>query len=191
MNRRSFLLRTLGTSLLAAPALAQTATPEAEEEDPLAAKIVRVRGVAPGQIHVVPRDFDLYWTSPDDTRGRAIRYRVAIGRDGLYEPGSFLVGAKKEWPSWRPTDEMIEREPEKYKKYEDGMPGGPNNPLGARALYLFTAGGADSMLRIHGTSDTRSIGSRASNGCVRMFNSHVIHLYEQVPLGAPAVLHPA
>ncbi|TCP40797.1 L,D-transpeptidase [Rhodovulum marinum] len=190
MKRRSFLLQTVSASLLAAPALAQTGAPEAPEDNPLAAKLVRIRNIPPGQIHVVPRDFALYWTLPD-RKDRAIRYRVAIGRDGLYEPGSFRVGAKKEWPSWRPTDEMIEREPHKYKKYEDGMPGGPNNPLGARALYLFTAGGADSMLRIHGTTDTRSIGSRASNGCVRMFNSHVIHLYDQVPIGALAVLHPA
>lgn len=191
MNRRSFLFQTLGAGMAGMPALAQTAKPEAAEEDPLAPKIVRLKGVAPGEIHVVPRDYALYWTLPDDRRGRAIRYRVAIGRDGLYEPGSFLVGAKKEWPSWRPTDEMIKRAPHKYKKYEDGMPGGPTNPLGARAIYLFTDAGADSMLRIHGTTDTGSIGSRASNGCVRMFNSHVIHLYDQVPLGTRAVLHPA
>ncbi|SIO15137.1 L,D-transpeptidase catalytic domain [Rhodovulum sp. ES.010] len=191
MHRRAFLLQGLCAGLIAAPALGQTGTNDGAGENPLAARMVRVKGVPPGEIHVVPRDFALYWTLHDDDRGRAIRYRVAIGRDGLYEPGSFVIGAKKEWPSWRPTDEMIEREPERYKKYEDGMPGGPDNPLGARALYLFTANGGDSMLRIHGTTDTGSIGRRASSGCVRMFNSHVIHLYERVPLGTRAILHPA
>ncbi|TCO72411.1 L,D-transpeptidase [Rhodovulum euryhalinum] len=188
MKRRTFLLSTLGTGLFAAPALSRTATPDPEEADPLAPRMVRIKNVEPAEIHVVPREFALYWTLPNK-KGRAIRYRVSIGRDGLYEPGVFTVGAKKEWPSWRPTDDMIERQPHLYKQYEDGMPGGPNNPLGARAIYLFTNAGGDSMLRIHGTQDLASIGRRASNGCVRMANSHVVHLYEQVPLGARVVLH--
>jgi lipoprotein-anchoring transpeptidase ErfK/SrfK len=68
------------------------------------------------------------------------------------------------------------------------MPGGPNNPLGARALYLFTPNGGDSFLRIHGTNAPRTIGTRVSNGCARLVNSHVVHLYDQVPLGARVFL---
>ncbi|HDR27245.1 L,D-transpeptidase [Rhodovulum sp.] len=186
MNRRSFLLNAAAAGLIGGPALAQGTKPAPAEPDPLAPRIVRIRNVEPGEVHVVPRDFALYWTLPE---GRAIRYPVSIGRDGLYVSGVFRIDVKKEWPSWRPTDEMIARQPHLYKKYEDGMPGGPNNPLGARALYLFTFAGADSMLRIHGTNDLASIGQRSSNGCVRMLNAHVIHLYEQVPLGSRAILH--
>ena len=70
----------------------------------------------------------------------AIRYAVGIGRPGLYESGEFYVGAKKEWPSWTPTPDMIKREPGKYAKYKDGLPGGLNNPLGSRGQYLFQPG---------------------------------------------------
>jgi len=187
MKRRTFLLQTVGAATLGAPAIAQTDPAPKTLPDEYNARYVRIRGVEPNEIHVVPRDFALYWTLPEN---RAIRYPVAIGRAGLYEPGVFLVGAKKEWPEWTPTREMIEREPQLYKKYEDGMPGGPDNPLGARALYLFTEAGRDTFLRIHGTRDYGSIGHQASNGCVRMANSHVTHLYDQVPLGTRAVLHP-
>ena len=79
---------------------------------------------------------------------------------------------------------MIERDPAAYEKYQDGMPGGPGNPLGARALYLFKDG-ADTFFRIHGTNAPRSIGTNASNGCIRMVNAHVMDLYERVPLGTP------
>jgi lipoprotein-anchoring transpeptidase ErfK/SrfK len=149
-------------------------------------RIIRIKGdINPGEIHVDPNLFALYWTLPD---GKAIRYAVGIGREGLYESGAFFVGAKKEWPEWTPTPEMIEREPELYKRWEDGMPGGPGNPLGARALYLFTKDRGDTFLRIHGTNAPRTIGTRVSNGCARLINSHMIHLYDQIPLGAPVYL---
>lgn len=83
--------------------------------------------LAPYEIHVDPGQHALYWTLPDR---KAIRYAVGIGRPGLYEAGEFYVGAKKEWPSWTPTPDMIKREPGKYAKYKDGLPGGLNNPLG-------------------------------------------------------------
>lgn len=188
MKRRSFLLQAGAAAGLAAPALAQTVETVEKLPDAYNARYVRVKGSAPSQLHVVARNHHLYWTLEKD---RAVRYPVAIGRDGLYEPGVFYIGAKKEWPEWTPTPEMIAREPHLYKKYENGMPGGPNNPLGARALYLFTEKGGDSFLRIHGTNDLSGIGRSVSNGCVRMANAHVIHLYDQVPLGARVVLHPA
>ena len=85
---------------------------------------------------------------------------------------------------------MIEREPEKYEQYENGMNGGPTNPLGSRALYLYV-GNRDTYLRIHGTPSPRSIGSRASSGCVRMVMAHIIGLYDQVQLPTTAHLYPA
>lgn len=85
---------------------------------------------------------------------------------------------------------MIKRQPEVYGKYADGVPGGPNNPLGSRALYLHNANGYDTMLRIHGTPKPWTIGSAVSNGCARLVNAHIEHLYEQVPVGSKVVLYP-
>jgi len=143
-------------------------------------------GFAPGEIHVNPNTFKLYWTLPDQT---AIRYSVGVGRRHLYEPGVFYVGAKKEWPSWTPTPDMIKREPDHYAKWADGMPGGANNPLGARALYLYVPGKGDSFLRIHGTGEPWTIGTEVSNGCARLVNDHVIDLYDRVPVGTRVVLY--
>ncbi len=147
------------------------------------ARIVPVQaGLQLGSIHIVPENYSLYYVLPDN---QAIKYGVAVGREGLYWAGSAVIGRKVEWPSWRPTDEMIERDPDSYLKYIDGMPGGPENPLGARALYFFQ-GDTDTAIRVHGTILPASIGSSASNGCFRMYNSHVIDLYNRVALGAGA-----
>jgi lipoprotein-anchoring transpeptidase ErfK/SrfK len=138
-----------------------------------------------GSIIVDPNAFALYWvTGPK----KGILYTVGVGRGNLYESGTFTIGAKKEWPSWTPTPEMIARNPGQYARWADGMPGGPKNPLGARALYLFTAGGGDSFLRIHGTPEPWTINSAVSNGCVRLVNEHIAALYEEVPIGAPVFL---
>lgn len=151
-------------------------------------RLVRLNGAMPPyQIHVIPDDFALYWTLPDST---AIRYAVGIGRPGLYEPGTFHVGARKEWPSWTPTPDMIAREPEKYAQHADGMPGGVDNPLGARALYLFTPERGDTFLRIHGTAEPATIGRAVSNGCARLVNDQIIDLYDRVPLDTVVVLYP-
>lgn len=141
----------------------------------------------PGTIIVDPDYFALYLAV---TERKGIQYSVGVGRGNLYESGWFSVGAKKEWPSWRPTDEMIARNPDSYAKWADGMPGGPENPLGARALYLFDEMGNDTFLRIHGTPEPWTIGSAVSNGCVRLANEHIIELYDQVALGAPVLLLP-
>ena len=186
ITRRTFTASLAAASAAPAlPSLAQTAEPYVIPEEQMP-RIVRIkRGATPGEIHVNPDTFALYWTLP---KNKAIRYSVGIGREGLYESGTFFIGAKKEWPEWTPTPEMIEREPHLYKQWEDGMPGGPSNPLGARALYLFTAERGDTFLRIHGTNAPRTIGTRVSNGCARLVNSHMIHLYDQVPLNARVVL---
>ncbi|MGB3408369.1 MAG: L,D-transpeptidase [Jannaschia sp.] len=149
---------------------------------------VRIRAeIAPNEVHVIPDSFMLYWTQPNQ---RAIRYMVRVGRDTLYEAGEFYVGAKKEWPSWTPTPDMIARNPGAYKQFEDGMPGGPDNPLGARALYLFQPGRGDTYLRIHGTNAPNTIGSAVSNGCAGMLNDHIVDLYRRVPMQSRVVLHP-
>jgi lipoprotein-anchoring transpeptidase ErfK/SrfK len=115
--------------------------------------------------------------------GRAKRYVVAVGKEGLNFSGNAVVGRKAEWPRWIPTPEMIERDPGHYARYADGgMDGGPQNPLGARALYLYQ-NGHDTAFRIHGTNAPGSIGYSVSNGCIRMLNEHVTELYEIVPVG--------
>ena len=141
----------------------------------------------PGEIHVDPGGYALYFTQP---KNMALRWSVGIGRVGLYESGEFYVGAKKKWPSWTPTQDMIKRSPGLYKKHEDGMPGGPQNPLGARALYLFQPGIGDTFLRIHGTNAPNTIGRRVSNGCARLVNDQIVDLYEIIPMQTRVVLHP-
>lgn len=121
--------------------------------------------------------------------GWALRYGISVGREGLDWRGTAEVYRKAQWPSWRPTPEMIERDPEQYLRWADGQPGGPTNPLGARAIYLRTlATRADEGIRIHGTPQWRSIGRRASNGCFRMVNHDVIDLYDRVQIGARVVV---
>lgn len=142
-------------------------------------------GLNSGDIHVDPTSRFLYHIQSD---GTAMRYGVAVGRAGLYQPGTFRIQRVAEWPSWTPTANMIAREPEVYGQYAGGVPGGPDNPLGARALYLF-AGGRDTYLRIHGTPQPWSIGTSASSGCVRLVNDHVIQLAANVNTGNRAVLH--
>ncbi len=119
--------------------------------------------------------------------GRAVRYGVGVGRQGLALKGNAYVGRKAEWPSWTPTPNMIRREPERNLKYAGGMPGGLNNPLGARALYLYRDGN-DTMFRLHGTNQPQSIGHAMSSGCIRMLNHDIIDLYERVPVGARVVV---
>ena len=118
---------------------------------------------------------------------RARRYAIAVGRDGLQYKGAVKVGDKQEWPRWIPTKEMQQREPAKYGKYADGMPGGGQNPLGARAIYLYE-NGRDTHLRIHGTIAPETIGTDSSNGCFRMINEHVMDLYRRVPMGTQVVV---
>lgn len=141
----------------------------------------------PGTIMVDPNVFALYFMI--DTQ-LALKFTVGIARGNLYEAGTFYLGAKKEWPSWTPTKEMIARDPDHYAKWANGMPGGPTNPLGARALYLFDQPRGDTFLRIHGTPEPWTIGSAVSNGCVRLVNEHIALLYDRAQLGAPIVLYP-
>ncbi|MBL8584192.1 MAG: L,D-transpeptidase [Rhizobiaceae bacterium] len=122
-----------------------------------------------------------------ESSSSARRYAIAVGREGLEFKGSAKVGDKQEWPRWIPTKEMQERDPKKYGQYKDGMNGGPDNPLGARAIYLYQ-GKKDTHIRIHGTNQPQSIGTNASNGCFRMVNDHVIDLYKRVKLGTQVIV---
>ena len=116
----------------------------------------------------------------------ATRYGIGVGKAGFEWSGEALITDRKTWPTWTPPKEMIERKPE-LAKFEKGQPGGPTNPLGARALYL-TTNGVDYGYRIHGTPDWWSIGTNASSGCIRMINQDVLDLYSRVPDGAKVIV---
>lgn len=119
--------------------------------------------------------------------GRAIRYGIGVGKQGMSWRGRATIGRKAEWPRWTPTSAMIARDPEKNGPWAGGMQGGLDNPLGARALYLYQ-GNRDTMYRIHGTSEPWSIGRAVSSGCIRMFNQDIIDLYSRVPTGTTVVV---
>jgi lipoprotein-anchoring transpeptidase ErfK/SrfK len=140
---------------------------------------VAYSGHAVGSIVIDPRQKFLYYI---ETPFSARRYGVAVGKEGLDFHGGATVGDMQEWPRWIPTADMIERAPEKYAQYADGMDGGPGNPLGARAIYLYD-GKQDTHVRIHGTIQPWTIGTAASNGCFRMVNESVIDLYARVNVG--------
>lgn len=118
--------------------------------------------------------------------GKAMRYGIAVGKDGFQWAGEALITNRRHWPTWTPPKEMIARKPE-LEKWKDGQPGGPTNPLGARALYL-TTNGVDYGFRIHGTPEWNSIGRNASSGCFRMINQDVMDLYDRVPNGVKVVV---
>lgn len=140
-----------------------------------------------GSIVVDPGERYLYYVQ---SRGRAIRYGVGVGRAGYQFKGNAYVGRKATWPRWTPTANMIADNPEKNGPWARGMEPGLENPLGARALYLYS-GGRDTMYRIHGTNEPSSIGENVSSGCVRMFNQDVIDLHDRAPIGAQVVVRPS
>ena len=137
----------------------------------------------PGSIVVDARRKHLYLIQPGK---KAIRYGIAVGKEGFGWTGSSVLQWKQKWPTWTPPAEMIARKPE-LQKYADGMKGGDENPLGARAMYLYKDG-RDTMYRIHGTTKPHSIGKAASSGCFRMINQDVIDLYNRVGSSRISVL---
>ncbi len=190
MNRRDLIKTTTAFALLGATPLAAAPTvPTYNVPEKYLPREVSLRvNLAPGEVHVFPDEFAVYWTLPEQ---RAIRYTCGIGRVGLYEPGEFYVGAKKEFPSWKPTPDMVKRSPAQYARYaEDGIKGGLTNPLGARALYLFEPGRGDTFLRLHGTHLPNTIGRAVSNGCARLVNDQMVDLYNRVPMQSRVVLYP-
>jgi lipoprotein-anchoring transpeptidase ErfK/SrfK len=141
-------------------------------------------GFAPGTIVIDTSDRFLHLVL---SGGRAIRYGVGVGRQGATWRGRARVGRKADWPGWTPTASMIRANPEKNGPWAGGMPGGPDNPLGARALYLYD-GSRDTMYRIHGTNEPWSIGQNVSSGCIRLINHDIIDLHARVPEGTTVVV---
>lgn len=140
----------------------------------------------PGTIVVDPKNRFLYLVMEN---GQALRYGVGVGREGFAWSGTARIHHAGEWPKWFPPAEMVKRDP-KAARFAGGMAGGLENPLGARALYLFQ-GERDTLYRIHGTNDPSSIGKAVSSGCIRLFNQDIIDLYSRVPEGTKVTVLPA
>jgi lipoprotein-anchoring transpeptidase ErfK/SrfK len=149
-------------------------------------RAVEYRGrEAAGTIVVDPRARHLYFVQGN---GQAIRYGVGVGRQGFSWFGTATVNSKQAWPDWYPPKEMIARDPKLARSLSElqsgiGMHGGPGNPLGARALYLWQ-GNKDTLYRIHGTTEPWTIGTSVSSGCIRMVNQDAIDLYNRASVGA-------
>ena len=143
-------------------------------------------GQRPGTLVVDTGNHFLYYTYPG---GKAMRYGVGLGREGFLWAGRGVIQYKRKWPRWVPPDEMIARQPElaEYQAETGGMPGGLDNPLGARALYIFR-NGEDTQYRLHGSPEWWTIGKNVSSGCVRMINQDVVDLYDRVPGKTPVLV---
>jgi lipoprotein-anchoring transpeptidase ErfK/SrfK len=138
----------------------------------------------PGTIVVDTRNRYLYLI---EANNKAMRYGIGVGRQGFAWSGEATIKVKRQWPKWIPPKEMVARDPA-AAEWANGMPGGRlDNPLGARAMYLYQ-GNQDTLYRLHGTNDPRSIGKAISSGCVRLLNQDVIDLYNRVPIGTKVVV---
>ena len=193
-------------TLLGLVACATTTTQVSRKADPaFARKVVTYpTPVRAGTIVIDPGSHFLYLVQGD---GQAIRYGVGVGGEGFGWSGVAMVHSKQEWPDWRPPAEMLERKPELIEHMTKlgetgldcpaviapqlqsgiGMPGGPDNPLGARALYLWQ-GNKDTLYRIHGTNEPWTIGHSVSAGCIRMTNEDVADLYDRIPVDTKVIV---
>jgi lipoprotein-anchoring transpeptidase ErfK/SrfK len=138
---------------------------------------------APGTIIVDTGTKYLYYVLGG---GKAMRYGIGVGKQGFEWHGTARVAMKREWPTWTPPREMIQRQP-KLAEFRDGMDPGITNPLGARALYLFNKGG-DTGYRLHGTPEWWSIGKAMSSGCIRLMNQDIMDLYNRAEVGAKVIV---
>ena len=187
MNRRTLLKGLFASAGAAAIAGAPDLTDTAHAHHTAKWRPQRVRHsfrYAPGTVVVDPHSRFLYLI---ESRRHARRYGVGVGRAGRSFRGVGTIARKAKWPRWTPTRNMIRREPDKYARFAGGVPGGPGNPLGSRALYLYR-NGRDTYYRIHGTTNPSSIGRAVSNGCIRMRNADVNDLYRRVPVGSRVVV---
>jgi lipoprotein-anchoring transpeptidase ErfK/SrfK len=178
-------------ALLGLVACATTTTPVSRQADPaFARKVVTYSSpVPPGTIVIDPANHFLYLVQ---SGGQAIRYGVGVGGEGFGWSGKASVHTKQEWPDWYPPAEMLQRKPELREHMTQlqsgiGMPGGPENPIGARALYLWQ-GNKDTLYRIHGTNEPWTIGQNVSSGCIRLTNDDIVDLYNRTPTGAKVVV---
>jgi lipoprotein-anchoring transpeptidase ErfK/SrfK len=134
------------------------------------------RGYKPGTVVISTTERRLYYVLPG---GEAIRYGVGVGREGFTWSGAKTVTMKRQWPDWSPPPQMLKRRPDLPRH----MPGGMDNPLGARAIYL-----GSSVYRIHGSNEPDTIGAAVSSGCIRMTNKDVVDLYDRVKVGTKVVV---
>ena len=155
----------------------------------LRAKVDYATAEPAGTIVIDPGEKHLYQVLEG---GRATRYGIGVGREGFGWSGTATIREKREWPDWYPPKEMIQRQPEIRRQLTDlegglGMPGGPRNPLGARAMYLWQ-NNKDTLYRIHGTFEPHTIGKNVSSGCIRMINQDAIDLYSHTEPGTKVVV---
>jgi lipoprotein-anchoring transpeptidase ErfK/SrfK len=141
------------------------------------------RSEDPGTVVIDPKAHFLFHVLGG---GQAMRYGVGVGRTGFGWSGNAEIRMKRRWPRWVPPKEMVHRD-KRAKKWAHGQPGGPGNPLGARALYLYSDG-KDTLYRIHGTTEPESIGKSVSSGCIRMLNEDVADLFDQVMIGTKVIV---
>ncbi len=134
----------------------------------------------PGTVTIDTKNRFLYLSMEN---GQAMRYDIGVGRDGFAWSGQAYVARRAEWPSWTPPSDMLKRRPD----IPHHMAGGIDNPLGARAMYLYNGKG-DTMYRIHGTNEPDTIGQAVSSGCIRLLNADIVDLYDRVKLGAHVVV---
>ncbi|PZX11412.1 L,D-transpeptidase-like protein [Palleronia aestuarii] len=185
LTRRHFVASGLALGLAPTSVFGHAGLPHTSRRT-MAARDVEVRAdIEPDTIHIFPDYFALYHVRAP---GFAREYHIAVGAAGRNMTGDTVIRRKEEWPSWTPTANMIRREPETYAQYREGLPGGPMNPLGARALYLYQ-GSRDTLYRIHGTPQPWTIGTAVSSGCIRLTNSDVMELYPNVALGTPVTTY--
>jgi lipoprotein-anchoring transpeptidase ErfK/SrfK len=193
MNRtyRAGLFGALAIGVLAGLPGCTAAPPPTLQADPVwARKVVAYPSPEPpGTIIVDPGAHFLYLVQPG---GQAIRYGVGVGAEGFGWSGMATIHNKQEWPDWYPPAEMLERKPELKPHMVQlqsglGMPGGPDNPIGARAMYLWQ-GNKDTLYRIHGTNDPTTIGTNVSSGCIRLTNEDIVDLYNRTPVGTKVIV---
>lgn len=205
LSRRSFLATGVGAAMIGGFIIAATTpadafvrslrsepvmqpyTPQAEHgvaEQFQRTQVNFATDEKPGTIIVDTDAKYLYFVEPG---GTATRYGVGVGRDGFGWSGTVKVGRKAEWPGWTPPARMRARERAQGNIIPAYVEGGPNNPLGARALYLYR-GGRDTIYRIHGTNQPWTIGQNMSSGCIRMMNEDVSHLYERAGVGTKVIV---
>ena len=163
------------------PATGPASPPVTRRTPPIAREVVAFTEPHPkGSIIVDTGERRLYYVLGD---GRALKYAIGVGREGFSWSGRDRILDKKEWPDWRPPAEMREREAAQGHDLPVRMAGGPNNPLGARALYI-----GNTLYRIHGTNAPWTVGTANSSGCIRMTNDDVIDLYQRAVIGAEVVV---
>jgi lipoprotein-anchoring transpeptidase ErfK/SrfK len=190
-NRRAGLFAVLAIGVLAGLLGCTAAPPPTLQADPVwARKVVAYPSPEPpGTIIVDPGAHFLYLIQPG---GQAIRYGVGVGAEGFLWSGIATIHNKQEWPDWYPPPDMLERKPELKAHMVQlqsglGMHGGPDNPIGARAMYLWQ-GNKDTLYRIHGTNDPTTIGTNVSSGCIRLTNEDVVDLYNRTPVGTKVIV---